>query len=732
MKKSYIITALYIILSLFVYENINSYVVFWTKIGRFQSRVFDNGNQSFSVGNKIAQYYFNFSWTNFYRSTGMRMGARDWTDQNGTYHAVKFADFSYGDSEDVISLFAKPDTDGLTIHRYWRYAPPSIVVDGVILNDPFPQVGEEVAPDKIPGTAEVMVQSYIGSWLGVDVNRKVFYWSQRNHDDYAIYEWTITNTGNVDQDAEIELPDNTLLDFYFLRELQFLPNRGEIEWITWDGCRPGEPLRIMYAYPARQVGHTWDRFGGAQTWGCLRGPIYGGEAYLHAPTSVDNPTNDQSQPRVHYVRGADDQHFMYSSYFQGEADLKLVYEIMQNGHNIIRGTPYMEGTYPETKHEVPMDERGGKYLTDYDWWYWHGIFGGSCGPYPIIKVGESLNFVWATLGGSISPEMAWIKGGEWLSGTIEPPPGMVFNVTDNLPGPYKFHPSLYEADSRASEYSNWAKDCWIATGKDSLFQNGINALKNFQSGYNVPTAPPPPSIEINSRPDRVEINWGTESEVVSDFAGYRVFRAVGRPGLEYNIYSDREYHPEYSWKKIFECGKGTANALTHTYDDATAERGKAYFYYVVAFDDGIGNITDVNGKKEVLESGEYLNMTSLRPAYLTREPGAKLSDIRVVPNPFNINAEALQYPGEPDKIMFLDLPGYCTIKIYSESGDLVKTLYHTSGSGDESWGVLLTEHSTTDSGQLIVSGIYIAVIIENNEDGTPTGNKHYVKFAVVR
>ncbi len=76
--------------------------------------------------------------------------------------------------------------------------------------------------------------------------------------------------------------------------------------------------------------------------------------------------------------------------------------------------------------------------------------------------------------------------------------------------------------------------------------------------------------------------------------------------------------------------------------------------------------------------------------------------------------------------MFMDLPPECTIKIYSESGDLIKTLNHTDGSGDEPWGVLEEEQSTTESGQIIVSGIYIAYI------ETPDGESTFVKFAVVR
>jgi len=732
MKKSSIIMLLFIIISPFVYNVYAQeyvYKFFYTRVGNIEYRTRNNsGNHS-----RWLYYYFDPGWGYFQRAESHKFGARDWTDQYGVKHSVKWVDTGYGSSEYTYVLMPLAEEDGIDLHRYWRYKPPSIVVDGFVLNDPFPLDGEEVAPDKIPGTADVMTINRLRTWIGVDIERKYLFWSQQNHDDYVLVDWTYTNTGNVDLDDEIELPDQTLKDVYYMRDLQHITNHGEIEWLTWDGCRPGEPLRITYTYPARSKSHSWDRFGGARDWGLLRGPMYSGESMIFSQASPDDPTTDDpSQPGMHYARGPDDPWLFASSWKLGLPDIELCYEIAENGYNAVRPTQMMTGTYPGTSHDMPVDQRGYKYLRDNDWWFWHGNPGYSCGPYPEFKFGESIRYVYSLLGGSISPEIAWEKGTEWINGTIEPPEGMVFGVSDNLPQLYKDFPSLYEADDKASEYSNWAKDCWVASGRDSLYQNGINAVKNFQNDYNVPIGPPPPSIEINSRPDMIEVNWGTESESASDFAGYQVWRAEGKPGLNHlRIYYDREYHPEYSWKMVFECGQGTANALTHTYADATAGRGKAYFYYVQAFDDGIGNIADVNGKKEVLRSGSIMNMTTVA-AYLTREPGATLSDVRVVPNPFNINAEDLQFPGEPDKIMFLDIPGYCNIKIYSESGDLVKTLVHDDGSGDEAWGSLLVEHSASESGQMVVSGVYIALIEETDNSMVPTGNTHVVKFLIVR
>ncbi|MEJ2050942.1 MAG: fibronectin, partial [Calditrichota bacterium] len=214
--------------------------------------------------------------------------------------------------------------------------------------------------------------------------------------------------------------------------------------------------------------------------------------------------------------------------------------------------------------------------------------------------------------------------------------------------------------------------------------------------------------------------WGDESEAAPDFAGYRVYRAIGNPGTV--VQEDKLVG---TWEKVFECGEGTGQSLTHVFEDAQAQRGQGYYYYVSAFDDGQGN-TGVDGKDVgVLETGPYRNRTT-RSASLTRAPGELLSEIRVVPNPFHISASDVQFTGEPNKIIFMGLPPEATIKIYSESGDLVQVIEHTDGSGDEAWGDIFEEQQVTRSGQVIVSGVYIALI------QTPSGESTYVKFAIVR
>jgi hypothetical protein len=125
-----------------------------------------------------------------------------------------------------------------------------------------------------------------------------------------------------------------------------------------------------------------------------------------------------------------------------------------------------------------------------------------------------------------------------------------------------------------------------------------------------------------------------------------------------------------------------------------------------------------------------------KPAYLRRPAGTNLDSIRVVPNPYVIDKRALQFGTESgyDRIVFYGLPPFCKINIYTERGDLIREINHKNGTGDEAW------ESVTSSGQIVVSGLYIAVfeVTEDvKESGTENllftkGEKTYRKFIIIR
>ena len=62
--------------------------------------------------------------------------------------------------------------------------------------------------------ADRVVTNVIHTALGLKMTRKVYAFSQQYNDNYFIYEYTFENTGNIDDDDQIELSE-TIHDFYF-------------------------------------------------------------------------------------------------------------------------------------------------------------------------------------------------------------------------------------------------------------------------------------------------------------------------------------------------------------------------------------------------------------------------------------------------------------------------------------------------------------------------------------
>lgn len=726
MKRYYLGGLICLLFSLFTYQSSFALVFKWIRVNNYWTEVFDINSQCEAVAHQRAGYsYYNDFSRQIWNGSSWSLGTKDWTDENGKIWPVKISNAPQVSYNEETNTMPVPDKNGITLHRYFRYQPPSIMVDGFRLDEPFPMDGDEVNPDKIPGTADVMLENWLNTSMGLTVHRRVYGWTQKNHDDYLIFDMTFINTGNVDLDDEIELPDQTLKDVYYYRS--FRASDARDNWYSSYGEYPSDSLRLSYSYPGRGQTSDYDNTGihgvNALVGGVSQSiddllPIFLGETTLYCDKSASEHVDDPAQPQMTGNHNTEQPWNRDDASISSPDQQTLLYDIMQKGLIDFAGTPYMEGTYPGTHHSVRQEDLGYEFTRECPWWQYGTVSVNSWGPFT-IGPGDSIRIVYADEVATISREKGYEVYKAWKDGTCEPPAGFVLGTNDNMPPPYKKYPALYAADSRSTEYNNWARDCWTFTGKDSLFQNSANALWNFQHGYNVPIAPPPPSIEVKSLPDRITISWGSESESASDFAGYRLYRAKGNPAP---IVQDNTLVG--LWHPIFECGAGTANALTHTYDDLDAKRGQAYYYYLAAFDNGTDNIADVDGQGKSIESGKYLNRTT-RAAHLARAAGT-LSTARVVPNPFNIGAGPLQYSGEPNKIMFMDLPPKCTIRIFSESGDLVKTLEHTSGSGDEPWGDIAEEQSVTGSGQLIVSGIYIAHI------ETPDGQSANLKFLVVR
>ena len=251
------------------------------------------------------------------------------------------------------------------------------------------------------------------------------------------------------------------------------------------------------------------------------------------------------------------------------------------------------------------------------------------------------------------------------------------------------------------------------TGRDSVLKTlaianwNVNGTKPGGRGkYDVPDAPRPPArFTVTTQGLKIVLTWSDESRHdkdfdtgVEDFAGYRLYRTVGSRDNKYTVVYD-----------------GTDNE----YIDTDVAGGQQYFYYLVAYDDGTQNWEDPGVS---LESGRWYCWTGWAPEGVSTasapiEAAGDLSKIRVVPNPYS--AAGKNFDTTEDYILFTNLPGECTINIFTSGGAYVHKIEHTDGSGTEKWN-LRTEYN-----QYIVSDVYIYKI--DSDIGSRVG-----KFIVIR
>ena len=230
------------------------------------------------------------------------------------------------------------------------------------------------------------------------------------------------------------------------------------------------------------------------------------------------------------------------------------------------------------------------------------------------------------------------------------------------------------------------KKAWVFTGIDSVIQTYRNAINLYQSGYSLPEAPPPPEkFTVASGGDRIRLTWAENATSHPGFNGYVIYRSEGNV-----LDPDAVYHP------VFDCN---ASDVVHTWDDTSAARGFHYYYYIQSRTDG------TNNGGVPLYSGLFWTVTN-KSANLKRRAESFLSEVRVVPNPYDIRSRMFQFGEDSyyDQIVFYGLPPQCQLKVFTERGDLIWEKEHTDGSGDEIW------NSLTSSRQIIVSGIYILFV----------------------
>lgn len=567
-----------------------------------------------------------------------------------------------------------------------QFEPPLVFVDNDLSIDKSVD-NDFVDPNLF---ADRVIVNNVNTQVGISMTRRIFQFSQQYHDNYIVSEYTFKNTGNTDGDAEIELPSNTLTGVYFYYQFRLAVcanvrnvignstswgintmNDTRGDGVKVDTDNP-DNLRFHYMWHGKLPSFTrYDNVGGpiwssalwvepGDTVGRFAASQFAGVVTLHADVSATDKNDDPLQPSTTSWEGSDEPNTSNNDSFN-KAKMQSEYTWISRGHKSPRHANAVEPSdYPGFTNptgDPALGTPGGFSFTN------------GYGPYTLAP-GDSITLVFAEGVAGISRELAIEKGIEYKNGQI------------------------------TSEQKNQV----VFQSRDSLFQTFRRAYANYQSGYNIPLPPLPPKVfNVNGGGDRIALSWETYDDPGANLEGFEIYRATGKFDSSYTLIH-------------------TAGPSDRSFDDITPVRGLSYYYYIVSVGTEASNTGVGLTPAGKLRSSRYYTQT-YNAAVLKRPAGTSMDDIRVVPNPYNISASSELGFGElaQNRLYFFNIPGRCDIKIYSELGELIETIEHTDGSGDQAWD------SLTSSGQIIVSGIYIAVI--ENKD---TGEKKIVKFVIIR
>ncbi len=630
----------------------------------------------------VKQQQYGMRWPAIYRNQDMQaakgfwIGADNFTDQLGVTYPHKVVHVGPRVSG---SLEFFP----MEFRLINKFENSTVTVDGV--NSFLLPQESDVEPDPTM-PYDRMIYNVTNTQLGLTMTRKIIQFSQEFHDNYIIHEFVFKNTGNIDDDIDIELPNNTLTNVYFFWQNRWAINKNT-RYVIGNGTgwgmntmndRTGTPFDnygkdyvSLFAWHGKFPSFTaYDNIGGpiwtpdaiysspTDTLGRLGASQFVGNAMLYADPSNVDPTIKQPST-TNYVDSDDpltSQNDAYNAF-----KMTQEYELMTKGHANPMHAWKVEpaGNFVEPTGDPAMGTSGG-FSTSF-----------SYGPYNIAP-GDSVKIVWIEASAGLSREKNIDIGRQFKNGVINAK----------------------------------TKNEFVMTSRDSLFQTFERAIANYNdgNGYLAPEPPmPPKSFSVTSGGDKITLEWDVYDASAGQISGFEIYRARG----DY----DSTYTLLYS-----------ANANERSFEDVSPIRGVNYYYYITS----IGNASDNNGGGKTpsgaLKSSRYFTQT-YDPATLKRPAESNMDKIRIVPNPYIISADPnkLRFPGEEDKIAFLNIPGNCSIQIYTELGELIYEIDHTDGSGDAYW------YSVTSSNQIVVSGIYIAVINDN-----ATGDKKILKFAVIR
>ena len=239
---------------------------------------------------------------------------------------------------------------------------------------------------------------------------------------------------------------------------------------------------------------------------------------------------------------------------------------------------------------------------------------------------------------------------------------------------------------------------YLPAGLDSLKSTMDLAKKVFDNNYHLSAVPPPsPDLHVIAQPSTksIALTWDPlEQNYINPLTGKNNFAG-------YNIYkSDHSFIGPYTLVRTIRPGRSFDvatyfDALNNkwVYEDKSISIGAGYFYTVTSYDSAGNESWWTNRNETAVQASRYAAANAL--------------NIKVFPNPFKI-VSGFPTSGSENNIVWTNLPAQCTIRIYTSSGERVRTLSHENpNSGEETWDQL------TDARQRTAPGIYFWTVDSN-------------------
>lgn len=561
---------------------------------------------------------------------GLWLGAKNFTEERGDFFPYK-----------VVHVGPRVTGEGEFFPTKFklisRFDIPQVFVDSMLSVEKNVEI-DEIDPD-LP--CDRMIVNTCNTQLGITMSRKIMQFSIPGNDNYMIYDYTFTNTGNTDSDPFIELADKTITDFYAFFQYRYascfntryaigngtgwgmntmIDFRGDgTQNPSLYGDPPDENFRAGFAwhgyFPDRDD-KSYDNIGGPiwnpalyvaeyDTVGRLGAPQFVGMLTVYADKSATEKIDDIFQPSTTGWYGSDlPETSQNSSYDLEKMEDEFVW--MEYGNMSPRhawavepsGDFAAQKTGPNLDMNPPMAGKPGGFS-----------IGNGYGPYT-LSPGESIHIIMAEGVNGLSTEKCIEIGKQYKNGELD----------------------------------DYTKNTLVLTGKDSLFKTFRNAIANYESGYDLPKPPKPiKSFSVASKPEKISLSWELFANP-GDVAGFKIYRSSG------------EYNNPFQPAQLIHI----ADADDRNYEDLSTSRGIGYYYFITTYG------------TDDLESSRYYSQT-YDPAYIdaTSIPDGNANVLKKFeleqnyPNPFN-PATTIRY----------QIPVSCMVDltIYNSLGQKVTTL----------------------------------------------------------